>query len=183
MADRATGPLRAQPAPDPGGRDRQGRGQHQRVRLPPTDRGRCGGGDHRRPRAPAGRQAPRPWRGAGERRGDLSPAQAKAYRLADNRIAEESSWDYELLPLEIAELADLDYEIDVLGFDPDEVAGLLATPTARPHRPRRGPRAARASRSRSPATSGCSASTACSAATPPRPPTSSRLHGRTSAPR
>jgi DNA modification methylase len=61
---------------------------------------------------------------------DLSPTQIKAYRLADNRSAQESSWDYELLPLEIGELAALDYELDVLGFDPDEVAAIMATPTS-----------------------------------------------------
>jgi len=61
---------------------------------------------------------------------DLSPAQVKAYRLADNRSAQETSWDYELLPLEIGELAALDYDIDVLGFDPDEVAAIMATPTS-----------------------------------------------------
>lgn len=60
---------------------------------------------------------------------DLSPAQVKAYRLADNRTAQETSWDYELLPLEIGELADLDYEIDPVGFDPDEVAAIMASPT------------------------------------------------------
>ena len=58
--------------------------------------------------------------------GDLTPAQVKAYRLADNRSAQETSWDMELLPLEIGELADLDYDIDVTGFDGDEIATLLA---------------------------------------------------------
>jgi DNA modification methylase len=62
--------------------------------------------------------------------GDLTPAQAKAYRLTDNRSAQETSWDYELLPLEIGDLADADYDLDVLGFDPDELASLLAQPTA-----------------------------------------------------
>ena len=62
--------------------------------------------------------------------GDLSPAQVRALRIADNRIAEASSWDEDLLSREIAALLDLDYEIDVLGFDPDEVAALLAEPTA-----------------------------------------------------
>ena len=62
--------------------------------------------------------------------GDLSPAQVRALRIADNRIAEASSWDEDLLAREIAALLDLDYDIDVLGFDPDEVAALLAEPTA-----------------------------------------------------
>ncbi len=55
---------------------------------------------------------------------DLTPQQIKAYRLADNRTAEETSWDLELLPLEIAELADLGYDLGVLGFDNDELVKL-----------------------------------------------------------
>ena len=55
---------------------------------------------------------------------DLTPQQIKAYRLADNRSAEESSWDLELLPLEISELADLGYDLGLLGFDADELAKL-----------------------------------------------------------
>jgi DNA modification methylase len=61
---------------------------------------------------------------------DLSPAQVKAYRLADNRSAEETSWDYALLPIEIGELAALDYDIDLIGFDCDEVAAIMAAPTS-----------------------------------------------------
>jgi DNA modification methylase len=60
---------------------------------------------------------------------DLTTQQIKAYRLADNRTAEESSWDLELLPLEIAELADLGYDLGVLGFNADELAKLTFTPT------------------------------------------------------
>jgi DNA modification methylase len=55
---------------------------------------------------------------------DLTPQQVKAYRLADNRTAQETSWDPELLPLEVAELADLGYDLDLLGFDSDELAEL-----------------------------------------------------------
>ena len=75
--------------------------------------------------------------------GELSPAQATAYRLADNRTNEETSWDPELLALEIAELAGLDYDIDVLGFDREELAALPDPADERPQRPRRGARAAR----------------------------------------
>ena len=35
---------------------------------------------------------------------DLTPEQIKAYRLADNRVAQESGWDIELLGLEIQDL-------------------------------------------------------------------------------
>jgi DNA modification methylase len=45
---------------------------------------------------------------------DLSPDQVKAYRLADNRVAEFSEWDAELLKLE---LGDIDMEMDFAGFD------------------------------------------------------------------
>ena len=60
---------------------------------------------------------------------DLTPQQVKAYRLADNRTAQETSWDLELLPLEISELADLGYDLDVLGFDPEELTSLLVPAT------------------------------------------------------
>ena len=60
---------------------------------------------------------------------DLTPQQVKAYRLADNRTAEETSWDLELLPLEISELADLGYDLELLGFDADELAN---SPSRRP---------------------------------------------------
>jgi DNA modification methylase len=60
---------------------------------------------------------------------DLSPAQAAAYRIADNRTNEETSWDTELLSVEISELCSLDYDVDVLGFAADELTELLAQPT------------------------------------------------------
>ena len=66
---------------------------------------------------------------------ELSAAQAKAYRLTDNRSAQETSWDYELLPLEVGELADLDYDLDVLGFDCDELAAIMAQPEGTLHDP------------------------------------------------
>jgi DNA modification methylase len=56
---------------------------------------------------------------------DLSDAQAKAYRLADNRISEDADWDMELLGLEIRELDDLDFNLDLTGFDNTELANLL----------------------------------------------------------
>src|SRR5665648_861538 len=60
---------------------------------------------------------------------DLSPEQVKAYRLADNRTAEESSWDLDLLPLEIGELSGLGYDLELLGFDGKELAKLTALPS------------------------------------------------------
>lgn len=56
---------------------------------------------------------------------DLSPEQIKAYRIADNKTAELSDWNYDLLPIELGELQALNYDLGLLGFDPDELAKLL----------------------------------------------------------
>ena len=60
----------------------------------------------------------------------LSCAQAKAYRLMDNRAQQETSWDEGLLGLELAELAGLEIDLDLSGFEPFELASLLAEPDA-----------------------------------------------------
>jgi len=60
---------------------------------------------------------------------DLSPEQVKAYRLMDNRSAQETSWDMDLLPLELSELADFEFDLALTGFEPDELAAFLAEPT------------------------------------------------------
>jgi len=56
---------------------------------------------------------------------DLSPAQVKAYRIADNRVHEESEWDEELLALELGDLAKLGFDLTATGFDADELSALL----------------------------------------------------------
>jgi ParB-like chromosome segregation protein Spo0J len=57
---------------------------------------------------------------------DLTEAQVRAYRLADNQLHELSKWDYDLLPLELQELNNMDFDLGVLGFDEKELAKLLA---------------------------------------------------------
>jgi hypothetical protein len=52
----------------------------------------------------------------------LSSAQKRAYRLADNRLTLDSDWDFEALKLE---LADLDFDLSLVGFDHDELAQIL----------------------------------------------------------
>ncbi len=52
---------------------------------------------------------------------DLTPTLAKAYRLADNRTADESSFDFELLGPELLELQALDLDLALTGFDADEL--------------------------------------------------------------
>jgi DNA modification methylase len=57
----------------------------------------------------------------------LTPAQVKAYRLADNKTAELAEWDDTLLVREIAELQKLDIDVDVLGFSAEELTRLFQT--------------------------------------------------------
>lgn len=61
---------------------------------------------------------------------DMSEAEARSYRIADNRSGEESKWDYDLLKVEFAAL-DHDYNADLLdtGFDPSQIATLQDGPT------------------------------------------------------
>jgi ParB-like chromosome segregation protein Spo0J len=48
----------------------------------------------------------------------LSEAQKKAYILADNRLGEVGTeWDFNLLSLELERLQELDFDIDLTGFD------------------------------------------------------------------
>lgn len=56
---------------------------------------------------------------------DLTAAQIKAYRIADNQTATLAEWDYDLLPIELADLQGMDFDLDLLGFDPDELAKIL----------------------------------------------------------
>lgn len=62
-------------------------------------------------------------------RADLSPAQVKAARIADNRVG-LSDWDVDALTVEIGTLQDEGYGLDVLGFDPAELDAILAEPDA-----------------------------------------------------
>ena len=62
------------------------------------------------------------------RLGHLSPAQARALRLADNQIALNSGWDEALLATEIARIRDeAVVDLDVLGFSGIELDRLLAS--------------------------------------------------------
>jgi site-specific DNA-methyltransferase (adenine-specific) len=56
---------------------------------------------------------------------DLTQAQIKAYRIADNQTATIADWNYELLPLELTQLQDANFDLELLGFDSTELAKLL----------------------------------------------------------
>ncbi|MBO5789654.1 MAG: ParB N-terminal domain-containing protein [Clostridia bacterium] len=48
---------------------------------------------------------------------DLTPEQIKAFRLADNKVAEFASWDFELLQEELSGLEEIGVDLGSLGFD------------------------------------------------------------------
>ena len=56
---------------------------------------------------------------------NLTPEQINAYRIADNRTAEESEWDSELLAMEIKDLEAKDFKLDLLGFNEDQLNDIL----------------------------------------------------------
>jgi DNA modification methylase len=59
------------------------------------------------------------------RLGHLSDAQARAFRLADNRIALNAGWDEELLSAELERLKEDGADLNLLGFAEDELDRLL----------------------------------------------------------
>ena len=57
---------------------------------------------------------------------EWTPAQVKAFRLMVNRSVTWAAWDEELLALELQELKESDFDLDLTGFDPGEIDSLLA---------------------------------------------------------
>ena len=55
----------------------------------------------------------------------LTPTQRKAYILADNRLALDAGWDQEMLALEMAELSDAGFDLELTGFSDDELDDML----------------------------------------------------------
>ena len=55
---------------------------------------------------------------------DLTDAQVKAFRISVNRMAELAEWDSELLALELGELGELGFDLELTGFNEGEIAAL-----------------------------------------------------------
>lgn len=60
----------------------------------------------------------------------LSEAERRALVIADNRLAELAGWDTDTLQVELRELAalDLDFELEITGFETAELDNLLSPP-------------------------------------------------------
>jgi ParB-like chromosome segregation protein Spo0J len=59
---------------------------------------------------------------------EWSDAQVRAFRLLVNRSATWADFDEELLALELQELNAADFDLELTGFDPNEIDDLLALP-------------------------------------------------------
>ncbi len=58
----------------------------------------------------------------------LTPEQVRALRIADNRLHELSTWNTDLLSLELSEIKDLGVDMTLLGWSPEELVEVMAPP-------------------------------------------------------
>ena len=59
----------------------------------------------------------------------LTEAQRKAYVIADNQLALNAGWDLDTLKVELDRLTELDFDVDLLGFDDDFLSSFLDEPS------------------------------------------------------
>jgi DNA modification methylase len=57
----------------------------------------------------------------------LSAAEKRAYVLADNKLAEKAGWAKEILAIELQELINLDFDVELTGFSAGEIDALLGS--------------------------------------------------------
>jgi ParB family chromosome partitioning protein len=62
----------------------------------------------------------------------LTPAQKKAYVIADNKLALNAGWDLEFLKIELLDLQSEDFDLSLTGFDDDEVKIVLTDSDFKP---------------------------------------------------
>lgn len=61
---------------------------------------------------------------------DLTPAQIRGLRLADNRVHDEAQWDTSILASEILDMSTLGMDLTLTGFDSFELDSMLKSPEA-----------------------------------------------------
>lgn len=54
-----------------------------------------------------------------------SDAKKRAYIIADNKLALNAGWDNEMLALELGEIGELGFDLDLTGFTAEEIAALM----------------------------------------------------------
>ena len=59
----------------------------------------------------------------------LTPAQWRAYAIADNKIALNAGWDENMLRLELGELNGMDFDMALTGFSTGEIASIMVDKT------------------------------------------------------
>lgn len=62
----------------------------------------------------------------------LSDRQRKAYVLADNKLALNAGWDLDMLQLELTDLSEMDFDLNLLGWSEDELKDLMTEPDFEP---------------------------------------------------
>jgi len=55
----------------------------------------------------------------------LTESQRRAYIIADNKLALNAGWDDEMLRVELDALKELEFDLDLTGFDIDEIKALM----------------------------------------------------------
>ena len=55
----------------------------------------------------------------------LSEEQKRAYIIADNKLALDAGWDYDILESEMKALQEMDFDLELTGFTEDEIAGII----------------------------------------------------------
>lgn len=56
---------------------------------------------------------------------DLTEAQVKAFRIADNKTSEYAEWNEELLKIELEQLEEMKFDLECTGFDMDDIEQML----------------------------------------------------------
>jgi hypothetical protein len=59
-----------------------------------------------------------------------SEAKRRAYILADNKLAMNAGWDFDMLSVELDDLNDMEYDLSLLGFSQDELNELIGNPNS-----------------------------------------------------
>ena len=62
----------------------------------------------------------------------LSDTQQRAYVIADNQLALNAGWNFDILSVEIDELNDNKYDISLIGFTTEQLAEIIGSPEELP---------------------------------------------------